>query len=78
MSDLDLPPPREEKDVGAHLFALLRDGGDHHRRGILEGASVRIWVEEAGGGDLKTFGVENGGFEVDEQPLGVVGRVAKG
>ena len=59
--------------MGAHLFAFFRVGGDHHRRGILEGAGVRVWVEEAGGGDLKTFGVEDAGFEVDKQPLGVTG-----
>ena len=59
--------------MGAHLFALLRGGGDHHRRGIFEGTSVGVGVEEASGGDIKAFGVADGRLEVDEQTLRVVG-----
>ena len=64
MSDLDLPLTGEEKDVRAHLLALLGGGGDHHRGGTLEGASIRVGVEEASGGDLKALGIKDGRLEV--------------
>ena len=57
----------------ANLLPHLWGGGDYHRGGIFEGASVRIQVARMGAEDLKTFGVEAGGFEVDEQPIRVVG-----
>ena len=76
--DRDLSLPREEKDVGAHFLPLLRGGSDHNRVGVFEGASIRVWIEEPSGGDLKTFGVEDGRSEVDYQPFGVTGKVAEG
>ena len=66
VSDLDLPLAGEKKNVRAHLLTILRGGGDHHRGGVLEGAGVRVWIEEASGGNRKTFGVENGRLEIDE------------
>ena len=77
VSDFDLPLAGEEEDVGAHLLSLLRGGGNHHRGGIIEGASIGIWVEELSGGNRETFGVEDSGPEIDEQPFRVTGKVAK-
>ena len=73
MSDLDLSFTREKEDVGDHFLSFFGGGGDHHRGGVFEGASVRIWVEKAGGGDLKAFGIEDSGLEVEKQPLRVAG-----
>ena len=64
MGDLDFSLTREEKDVRAHLLTFLGGGGDHYRGGALKGASVGVGVEEAGGGDMKAFGVKNGRLEV--------------
>ena len=64
--------------MGAHHFTLLWCGSDHYRRGIFEGASGQVWVKEAGGGDLETICIEDGGLEVDEQTLRVVRKGAKG
>ena len=75
---LDLPSAREQENMGAHLFALLGGGGNHHRGGVLEGTSVRVWIEEVSGGDCKALGVKDGGFEVDKQILGVIGKVTEG
>ena len=64
VGDLDFSLTGEEKDVRAHLLTFFGGGGDHHRGGILEGASSRVRVEEASGGDLKALGVEDGRLEV--------------
>ena len=66
VSDLDLPPARQEENTGAQLFPFLGGGGNHHRGAVFEGLGVGVWVEEARGGDCKVFGVENSGFEVDK------------
>ena len=60
MGDLDFPFTREEKNVRAHLSSFLGGGGDYHGGGVLKGAGVGIWVEEAGGSDRKTFSIEDG------------------
>ena len=52
--------------MGAHFLALFGGGGHHYQRGVLEGISVRVWVEEAGGGDVKAFGIADGGLEIDK------------
>ena len=78
VGDLDLPPTGEEEDVRAHFLTLFGGGSDHHRGGVFQGASVGVWVEESSGGDRKSFGVEDGGLEVDELPFWVVGEVSEG
>ena len=66
VGDLDFPPSGEEEDVRAHLLTFFGGGSDHHRGGVLQGASVGVRVEESSGGDRKSLGVENGGLEVDK------------
>ena len=73
MSDLDFPFSGEEENVGAHFLAVFGGGSYHHRGSVFEGTSVRVWVEEAGGGDVQSFGITNGRLEVDKQFLGVIG-----
>ena len=66
VGDLDFPLAREEENMGAHLLSFLRGGGYHHRGGVLEGAGVGVWIEEASGGDCEAFGIKDGGFKVDK------------
>ena len=64
--------------MGAHFLPFLGCGGNHHRGDVFQGAGVRVRVEEAGGSDCKALSVEDGGFEVDEQPFWVAGKVMEG
>ena len=60
VGDLDFSPSGEKEDVRAHFRTFFGGGSDHHRGGVLQGASVAVRVEEASGGDRKSLGVEDG------------------
>ena len=57
----------------SHFLSLLQGGGDQSRGVIFETTSVRVWVQGKSRGDLRTFGIEDGGFETDQQPFAVGG-----
>ena len=76
--DFDFPFTGEEENMRAHLLTLFGGGSDHHREGVFEGASIGVWVEEPSRGDPKAFGIEDSGFEINEQPFGVIRKVTEG
>jgi len=75
---LDLPLATEKEDVGAHSLTILRAGCDNDRGGKLQRAGFRIRVEKAGRGNLNTFRIEYGSFEVHEETFIGLWEIAKG
>ena len=78
VSDLDFPFAGKDEYVGTHLLTFFRCGGGHHRGGVFQGVGGRIWVEKAGRGDLKSFGIEDGSLKIHKKPFGVLRQVEEG
>jgi len=78
MSGFDLPLAVEKEDVGAHLLTILRGSCDNDQGGKFQRVGFRIWVEQAGIGDLDALGVEYGSLEVHEEVFIVFREIMKG
>jgi len=47
-----------------HPLAILSSHREHHNGGLLEGTGFWVRVEDAGGCDLDSIGIEDSTFEV--------------